>query len=651
MNHFSKLEPFPLGAIHAEGFIKDQMLLGKDGMAGHLYELEPGMIADPFINKTYVKRWGDGDQSGWGAEISGNYWTGYIEHAFVLNDKDMISRATEWVDTMMKKQREDGYLGTYYEKDAKIYEDYNAWGTSCAMRGLIAFYEATKREDVLTAVYRCMLWFCENWAGDRKTLYAGPSIIEPMVYCYRYTGDKRLIDFAEDYAEFQAKNDLFNNSYKTFLEGDYQYNSNHTAAMGVASRLPALLYSVTGKEKYLKATERIVKNTREHSVHITGAPVSMNEFLGPVGSVAESEYCNFAFYNATYFHLSYITGEAKYGEYMEEMFYNATQGARKKDEKAIAYLSSPNQLYATTDSSPTMRDMQVYAPCYPVACCPVNAVAVVPEFVRGMMLRDEKENIYAAAYGPCSLEYSGIKITEKTLYPFRNRVEFEIDADKEFSIFLRIPEWCSEYTVQVNSKNYPVSKNGSGYAEIAKHWKKGDILRICFKTEVQVLRIDDSDASKKYPIAIKYGALVFSYQTRENWVPIQGTPETELPEGWSWYNVYSSFDESDHAADPHEVMGKRKFVIDWNFAVDENLKNDEIEIEEIEEKGYVWSNPTIKLHIPAYKALYLCAPYPCTTLEPFGDRQTVGDKLEIELVPYGCTNLRITYFPRADLKS
>ena len=145
--------------------------------------------------------------------------------------------------------------------------------------------------------------------------------------------------------------------------------------------------------------------------------------------------------------------------------------------------------------------------------------------------------------------------------------------------------------------------------------------------------------------------MVFSYQTRENWVPIQGTPETELPEGWSWYNVYSSFDEPDNTVDPHEALGKRKFVIDWNFAVDENLKNDEIEIEEIEEKGYVWSNPTIKLHIPAYKALYLCAPYPCTTLEPFGDRQTVGDKLEIELVPYGCTNLRITYFPRADLKS
>ena len=138
-------------------------------------------------------------------------------------------------------------------------------------------------------------------------------------------------------------------------------------------------------------------------MHLTGAPVSVTEFLGPVSATAESEYCNFAFFNATYSVLSCITGKAKYGELMERMFYNAAQGARKKDEKAIAYLSAPNQLYATDVSSNAMFDMQVYAPCYPTACCPVNAVAVVPEFIRGMLLRDSDKNVYVMAYGPCSL--------------------------------------------------------------------------------------------------------------------------------------------------------------------------------------------------------------------------------------------------------
>lgn len=643
MKTYNQLKRFSLGAIHAEGFLKDQMLLGKDGMAGHLYEIEPKMIADPFINKSYVDAWSNEDQSGWGAEISGNYWTGYIQHAFVLNDKEMIDRATKWVDEMMKHQKEDGYLGTYYEEDANIYADYNAWGTACAMRGLIAFYEATKREDVIEAVHRCMLWFCKNWAGDKKTPYAGPFIIETMVFCYNYTGDEELIKFAEEYAEYQCNHDVYSNSYKTFLEGEYRYYSNHTAAVGVTSRLPALLYTVTGKEKYLKASEKFIGEIRKHSVHLSGAPVSISEYLGPVGSVTESEYCSFAFFNATYSYLSYITGNSKYGDYMEEMFYNATQGARKKDEKAIAYLSSPNQTCATMTSSPVMGDMQVYAPCYPTACCPVNAVAVVPEFVRDMMFTDEKDNIYVNAYGPCSLNYNGAAITEKTRYPFRNNIIFEIDADKEFSIFLRIPEWCKKYKISINGKEIDCEKNSLGYAEVSKPWIKGDVLEIKFEAEVEVIKVDDSDASKKYPIAIKYGALLFSYKTKERWEPIKGNPMTELPEGWSWYNVYSDCTP----AKEYCLDGK---IRDWYLALDENLKPEDIRVEEAEENGYVWSNPTVKLHVPAYKAVYAFPPYPYTNVDFIGDRQPVSYKLEVELVPYGCTNLRITYFPRADLK-
>jgi len=64
----------------------------------------------------------------------------------------------------------------------------------------------------------------------------------------------------------------------------------------------------------------------------------------------------------------------------------------------------------------------------------------------------------------------------------------------------------------------------------------------------------------------------------------------------------------------------------------------------------VWENPPIKLHTHCYKAPYLNALYEGKTFEPIGDYQYVTDKISLTLVPYGCTNLRITYFPKADLK-
>ena len=96
-------------------------------------------------------------------------------------------------------------------------------------------------------------------------------------------------------------------------------------------------------------------------------------------------------------------------------------------------------------------------------------------------------------------------------------------------------------------------------------------------------------------------------------------------------------------------MGLRKYQTSWNIALDENLSPDEITIEELPENGYVWEQPLIKLHTHCYKALYLNAPYQGKTYEPFGAYQKVTDKLPLTLEPYGCTNLRITCFPKADL--
>lgn len=650
MRNFAKLKKFPLASIQPCGFLKDQLLLGKDGMAGNLYKLEPGIIVDPLKKRTVVDGWANEAQIGWGAEISGNYWTAYIQHAFTLNDAEMINTATEWVNELLKKQRDDGYLGAYDQPGDNIYDDYNAWGTMCLTRGLIGFYEATGRNDVLDAVHNCLLWFTREWAGDNKTSYCGISIIEPMVYTYELTGDERLVRFAEEYTEYLAEHDMFNNSYKAFLEKELYYNCNHTANMGIAIRMPALLYSVTGSEKYLRASERIIEQLKGKAIQLSGAPVSVTEFLGPVGSTTESEYCNFAFYNASYSCMSYISGNAKYGDYMEEVFYNAAQGARKKDERAIAYFTAPNQIYATEKSSSSTGDMQVYAPCYPTACCPVTSVTIVPEFIKGMMLTDANNHLYVAAYGPCTLDHGDFSIKEKTLYPFRNNVTLEIKKAAEYSVFLKIPTWADSYEIRINGEKARSEKNEMGYAEVHKAWSVSDTIEIFFDTDVKIIRVDDSDFAKKYPIAFKYGALLYSYHIPEKWRKTAGRPVTPLPEGYSWYNVVPDYATLPFK-DRHEAKANKKDEISWNVAIDPSIRADDVTIEHCETDGYAWENAPIRLHTHCYKAPYLCSTYPTRTHEPFGDKQFVTKKLPLILEPYGCTNLRISYFPIADMDS
>ncbi|MBQ8578171.1 MAG: glycoside hydrolase family 127 protein [Clostridia bacterium] len=650
---YESLHRFPLGSLRANGFLYEQMRRCKEGFGGHLDELEPGMIADPFVNKSYVPMWGDGDQSGWGAEISGNYWTGMIEMAFTMQNETLIEKVTDWVNAMTAKQREDGYLGTYYEPDADIYEDYNAWGTAGAMRGLLAFYEATGREDVFRAVYRCMKWFAKTWTGEHKTGYVGGLIMEPMLFCYAYTKDPELLQFAYDYAEYLVEHDIFSSSYKSFLEKELEYTSNHSAAYGVMTRLPALLYAADGGEQYLRASRRILANIKKKATNLNGGVVSNQEFLGPPSGISETEYCTYTFFNATFSYMSHITGDASYGDDMEQAFYNGVQGARKKDERAMAYMSAPNQIMATDKSSFTHDYFQVYAPCHPVSCCPVNAVTVLPEFVRGMMLYDDDGGLYLSVYGPVTLETESLSVREETMYPFRDTVTLHIDrCEKENlkTVALRIPGWCKAYTVRVNGESVNTEADLHGYAHITRAWIAGDTVSVTFHMETQVVRVDDSDMAGKYPIAIVRGPLLYALHPAEAWCPYLGTPCTPLPEGWSWYRVVTKHDEAD-CRDHHDRTGMRRWYTPFNVALDETLSPDDITVEELDIPcdAYPWECPPVKLYLKGYRAPYLYPPYPACSIEPYGDRQTVTEEMELALEPYGCTNLRISYFPRAKL--
>jgi len=642
--YYGKLKWLPLGAIEPLGFLREQMERNKDGMGGHLPELEPGMIRDPYIGRTHVEAWGDGDQEGWGAEISGNFYTGFVGLAYTLQDPALMAQAEDWVNRVLARQRPDGYMGTYDGENSKIYDDYNAWGTACGMRAMLRYYSATGRREVLDAVYRCMLWFCDNWSGDQKTLYAGIYIVEVMVACYAETGDERLLDFCRDYFDFLDRNAIYFNSVKQYLSDELPYNSHHTAGICAQFYQPAVFYSACGEKRYLDASEKLLAKLRAKCMHPSGGAVCNVEYLSPPSALAESEYCTFTFLNAACSYLAAITGKSVYGDYMEEIFYNAAQGARKKDERAIAYMSAPNQFLATEGSSVQYLDMQVYSPCYPVSCCPVNSVLILPEFVNSLAMEDGEGNLYLPIYGPARIRGSRLTLREDTMYPFRDQVQLTVENGAACTLYCKMPVWAKGCECRINGEIVSVSVSADGYMPLSREWKPGDTLTLIWRREVEVLHIDDTDASSRFPLAFKYGALLFSLPIPEKWVKIPGRPMTPLPEGWSWYNVLPDY--KDESGD-NQIL--RRHMIPWNVAVDETLTPDQISVEECSSDGYPWENAPIRLRLSGYRAPYAFPAYPSKNMEPYGARQQVTDPMTLELVPYGCTALRITYFPRADI--
>lgn len=648
---YNRLYKLPLGSITAKGYLREQLLRSKDGTGGHLDELEPEMIATPFISYSAFKRLpyanADADPTfaaGWSGEISGTYWTGLVELAFTLNDSELIAKAEKWIDGVLKHQEADGYLGAYPAHTDRN-ADYNAWSAAWCYRAMLGFYEATGREDVLRAVHTGLLWFCRHWK-NHKTDYVGAIITEPMLIVYAYTGDRRLIEFSEDWLRWLEKHSIWQNKVSQYLSDELPYTSMHTVAYGEDMKHPALLYCANGEETLLRASLNAVNKAKARIVQLTGGAVSCQEYLGPKGATTETEYCDFSTFSHSYSWMAMVTGQAVWGDDIERIVFNGAQGARKKDERAIAYMSAPNQLHANKKSSlfGDRPEMDVYAPCFNTACCPVQAVRLMPEFVRGMCMQNEAGELFLLCYGPASVRCEQADIDIETLYPFRDTVTLKIRRASAQKLKVRIPQWCKAPVATVNGARYALCADGDGFAALPQELNGGDEVVLTFPMEVRVQKVDDSDSYSKFPVCIERGPLVYALPVPEKWTANDGQPITPLPEGWHWYHVNPDFSFVSEDTPRYVAYCKAP----WSKAIDEDLKPERIRVVEHEVTGYVWEHPPVTLEVPMYQAPNAYISVGGHTHESFGvPLKTVGEETPCTMVPHGCTNLRITYLPRA----
>lgn len=645
---YHKLKVLPLGSVQPKGWVREQLQRNRDGMGGHMDELEHDMLWGPYTEFHGPSCWKEDLAAGWGAEISGNFWYGEILLAFSLQDEALIKKCENWVNTVLKNQRADGYMGAYQEKDNQ-WEDFNAWGTNSGMKAMLAFYDATGRQDVLDAVHKCMLWFCENWAGSNKSRYAGSVLLESMELTYQRVGDERILNFINEYIDFMEKNDVHRISRTAMLHPRLDYTSMHAAGYANILWTYTAAYKAGGDKLNLAAAENGFKKLKEKALHRTGGISCYAEYLAPTGSAVETEYCSFSYLTAAMQMLAEATGNPMYVDELERIVFNGAQGARKKDERAIAYLSSPNQIFANRNSTYATPCMHLYSPCYPTACCPTTSMWVMPNYLRTMALKGE-DGIYLSAYGPAQISCGEFTLQEDTMYPFRDTVRFTFESktDVKTALCFRVPKWCKGAELAVNGEAICVTAGAGEYQKVCRVWKNGDTVQLRLPMQVEIFKIDDADAAGKFPMAYEYGPLLFSLHIPERWLEDPGVPNTPLPEGWHWYKVLPP-NTDDERADPNEREGFRKFNTCYNVAVDENLKPEDITVELCDAEGYVWETPQVKLRVPGYRALLSYPPYLKKTIDPYFAPMPVHGELMLELVPHGCTNLRITYIPRAKL--
>ncbi len=649
----AKLIPLPFGSITSTGWIQTLLERSKAGMGGHFGEFDPDQFEKPYATRDYdstipgCKQWGSGANPGWCAEMAGEYRLGQIMLAGALNDPELLEKFEAWREAAFALQEPDGYLGAYKKTDNRL-EDYNAWGCHFVYRAFLLDYERTGDRRILDAVHRGLLWFTRTWDGDNKTRYVAPTIIWPMVAVYRLTGDARLLAFCEDYAEWLNAYPSWRPHTATFApvsstgcfdafsleEGAY-----HVVAYAVRAQLPGIL-SLANGDDFPKA-----KSLRAYSMHLnrmgwqaTYAPSSERERTGPAGCVRVTEYCNFLNWMEYMQVLARLTGESRFGDMIERMTFNAAMGARKKDERAMAYDSSPNQFLATktSDLGGCEPYYQAYTPCLFAACCPAQSIRLLPSYLAKAVMKTPTGDLAVNTYGPCRVKTpDGVSLDIETLYPFEDTVRIRVSAEKPWSgtLRLRCPVWAKGCSVTKNGKACATEAK-DGWLVVEGPWQREDIA-VTFKAEPVVRAVREVYQAEPLRV-VERGPLVFTQPLKEKWTEVEANEKSRpLPTGWPWFDVTCA-EKPDLWAMP--------FATAYGTA--------EIRVKRTPNADYPWENPPIRLEVPMIRATRAYPPNPekgphnvapCNPV-PADD----GAKVElVEFVPFGATNLRITCFPVA----
>ena len=460
-------------------------------------------------------------------------------HAAVLTwvntgNAELKAKIDRVVRELIATQEPDGYLGTYDLPTRWSMErerGWDVWVHKYVLIGLLSYVDGTRgmgqgagndelAQRALEAAKKAADLILRTFGTGEGQLdlmersthvgMASSSILQPMVWLYRLTGEKRYLDFCRYIVwawEHSPHGPRLLGSLLT--HGDVHKTANGKAYEMMSCLVGALeLYRVLrdeGKEDegkaLLLAAQRAWDDIAANHLYITGG-TSLGEHFQPDHHLpndgAVSETCATVTLLQLSLELFRLTGEAKYMDIAERTVFNHLLAAQHPNGDRWCY-------FTPLEGQKNYRS--------DINCCASSGprgIALLPTFVYTL---DADGGIRINLYTQSKLKLpeQGIEIEQETDYPYGGSVtlKLHLSQPKELTLRFRIPSWCEGATVAVNNEER--RQVGKGYQELRRQWRDGDVVRLEFPMKLQVVLGTHTNEGK---LALMFGPLVLAVDER-----------------------------------------------------------------------------------------------------------------------------------------
>jgi uncharacterized protein len=627
--------PLPLGSVRPSGWLKGQLRTQADGLSGHLDEYWPDIKESA---------WFGGKAEGWERVP---YWLdGVVPLAFLTDDAPLKARVKKAVDYILDHQHPDGWFGPV--GDSQKHKPYDVWPLFPLFKALTQYQEATGDPRVVPALLKAVRKVGEvigkepmySWARFRAA-----DLVVTLYWLYDHTGGKEpwLLELANT-ARTQAHDWRAQYEAGKFPEKTVKAFGldSHGVNNGMALKAPGVWWRLTGNPKDRDAVFRMFAFLDEHHGQANGL-FTCDEHLAGRSPSQGTELCTVVEAMYSLETLLSIQGDPALGDRLETLAFDALPATFRKDMTAHQYDQQANQVVCKVSRDHVYvnngDDSNTYGLEPNFGCCTANLHQGWPKFTESLWMRSPDGGLAAVALAPCTVaakvDGKAVTVDVTTDYPFRDTVSIVVKPGDAagFPLRVRIPGWASGAMATVKWEPSglrlpgPLSRLQTNNA-VARA-APGTFLKLDVApggTTTLTLRMPAKVALRsgyQGAVTVERGPLVFS-----------------LKVGTEWKKRKNSRPFADWEVYP---------TTPWNYAlaVDRDRPERSVRFAERPVGPHPFSQegaPVVATvqgrRLPGWTLERNAAAPPPTS--PVSSAEPLED---LTLIPYGCSDLRVTEFP------
>jgi DUF1680 family protein len=311
------------------------------------------------------------------------------------------------------------------------------------------------------------------------------TLSENQYRAWQATGNGMYKQFAEVWHYPQYWNKFAARTLPEGTSGVHAYSHVNTFS-GVA-----MAYAVTGESDYLDILRNFYDFMQNTQCYATGGYGPNERFLKPddgsLGKALETRSDTFetlcgswaAFKLSRY--LMQFTGEARYGDWIERLFYNGTGAALPLRPGGRNFYYSDYRVGGGIKTDYWEN----------FTCCSGTYIQDMADYYNLIYYKDTA-GLYVNLYVPSEVKWGDVSLVQETGYPESETSTLTVGGSRhsKFALRLRVPGWSDEMSAKVNGSPSGVASRPGEWASIERTWIPGDRVEVTIPMRLRYHSVD-----------------------------------------------------------------------------------------------------------------------------------------------------------------